>query len=434
MANPASNLSNLPDLRKRIIYTFLMLAVCRLGVHVPIAGVDKAALSNLVGQGAFGLMNLFSGGAIEQASIFALGIMPYITASIVFQLLTVTLPSLKAMQEEGESGRQKINQWTRYLAVFVAFFQALFISSNLVGSQYVLASATGMQFVLTATVTITAGSMFLMWIGEQITDRGIGNGISLVIFAGIVSRLPVGFHEAWINRDKFFGFPGFILLLVFLFLLVATVIFFERCTRKIPIHYAKRVVGNKMYAGQTSFLPLKINMAGVVPAIFASAVLMFPQTLGAMVTKPGLLKNIMDFFNLPWVHTTVYVVAIVFFIYFYTAIVFDPDDFSENLQKNGGFVPGIRPGKPTSEFLDKVLGRITVGGAIYLVGICVLPQLLTSTLHISSNLAYTFGGTSVLIMVCVEMDTVAKIESYLLSRNYEGFLGAKGARFKGRKA
>ena len=429
-----ANASNISDLWKRIGFTFLMLAVCRLGIYVPIAGVDKVALENLVNKGAFGLMNLFSGGAIQQASIFALGVMPYITASIVFQLLTVSIPYFKSLQDDGDAGRQKINQYTRYLSVVIALFQASMIASGLVGSQYVLPTASGISFVFTAAVTIAAGSLLLMWVGEQISDRGIGNGISLVIFSGIISRLPIGFHEAWINRDDYLGFPGFILLLVFMFSLVAAVIFFERCHRRIPIHYAKRMVGNKMYQGQASYLPLKINMSGVVPAIFASALLMFPQTIGALTTEPGLLKNVSDFFNLSWVHTTVYVVAIVFFTFFYTAIVFDPDDFSENLQKNGGYIPGIRPGRSTSEYLNKILGRVTVGGALYLVLICILPQFLIGYMHIPGDLAYTFGGTSVLIMVGVAIDTIAQIDSHRLSKNYDNFLGGKAGKFKGRKA
>lgn len=434
MARAVPNLSNLSELKNRFFFTLIMLAVYRLGVYVPVAGFDKAALERLVNQGAFSMMNVFSGGAIEGASLFALGIMPYITASIIFQVLSVAIPTLKALQDEGQSGRDKINQWTRYATVVIAFFQAFLICSQLVGSEYVLPSATGMKFVLTATVTVAAGSIFMMWLGEQITERGIGNGISLLIFAGIVSRVPMGIGEAWINRDDFLGFPGFILLLVFLFLLVSVIIYFERCHRKVPIHYAKRMMGRKMYAGQTSHLPLKINMAGVIPAIFASALLMFPQTLNGLVTEPGLLKEVVTFLSQPWFQTTIYVSAIVFFTYFYTAIVFNPVEVAENLQKNGGFIPGIRPGKPTSEYLDRILSRVTLGGALYLVAVCVLPQFLIAQFNIPPNLAYTFGGTSVLIMVGVAMDTMSQVESHLMARNYEGLMGSKGGRFKGRKA
>jgi preprotein translocase subunit SecY len=433
-ANPVANLTRLPDLRKRLVFTLLMMGIYRLGVYVPTPGIDVERLRTLISGGTvFEIVNLFSGGALEQFSIFALGIMPYISASIIFQLLTVSIPALKKLQEEGESGRNKINQWTRYATVVLALIQGLGISYGLFNQGMVLSNVTATQFLLTTVVSLATGTCFVMWLGEQITDRGIGNGISLLIFSGIVARIPSGFRDAWVNKDAYFGFIGFMLLLVFIFALIATIIFFERCQRRVPVHYAKRVVGNKMYAGQSTHLPLKINMAGVIPPIFASSILLFPATIAGFVESPR-LKLVVDFITTGWFHNTFYVLAIVFFTYFYTAVTFNPTDVADNLQKGGGFVPGIRPGKPTSDYLDRILTRISLGGALYLSGICVLPVLLISQFNIPGSLAYTFGGTSLLIVVGVAIDTVAQIESYLLSRNYEGFLGAKAGRFKGRRS
>lgn len=432
--NSVANLSKLPELRKRFVFTILMLAVYRLGVYVPTPGIDVAQLKNLISGGTvFEIVNLFSGGALEQFSIFALGIMPYISASIIFQLLTVSIPTLKRIQEEGESGRRKINQWTRYATVAISLIQGFGISYGLLNQGMVLANVGGAKFILTTMMTLAAGTCFIMWLGEQITERGIGNGISLLIFSGIVARIPGGLRDAWLNKEDFFGVFGFTLLLGFIFLLIATIIFFERSQRRIPIQYAKRMVGRKMYAGQSSHLPLKINMAGVIPPIFASSILLFPATVSGFITNPT-LQSIVNFFNLQWFYSTIYVLAIVFFTYFYTAVTFNPIDVAENLQKNGGFIPGIRPGKPTSEYLDRVLTRITLGGALYLSAISVLPQFLISQFNIPANLAFTFGGTSLLIVVGVAMDTVAQMESHLIARNYEGFLGAKTGRFKGRRA
>lgn len=437
MANAMANLTRLPDLRKRLVFTLFMLAIYRLGIYVPTPGVDVGKLQNFFkgagGAGTiFDIVNLFSGGALEQFSIFALGIMPYISASIIFQLLTVSLPALKRLQEEGEMGRNKINQWTRYGTVALSLIQGFFVSFGLLRQGSALPHVSATQFVLTAMFTLTAGTCFIMWIGEQITERGIGNGISLVIFSGIVTRIPGGFVEAWTNKDDFFGIFGFVLLLGFIFLLIATIIFFERCQRKIPVHFAKRVIGRKIAGGQSSHLPLKINMAGVIPPIFASSILLFPATIANFATSENLQK-LVSFMTVGWFYNTVYVTAIIFFAYFYTAVTFNPDDVSDNLQKNGGFVPGIRPGKPTSLYLDGILTRITLGGALYLSLVCVLPQFLIKQMGIPPSLAYTFGGTSILIVVGVAMDTVAQIESYLISRNYEGFLGAKSGRFKGRR-
>ncbi|OVE80681.1 preprotein translocase subunit SecY [bacterium K02(2017)] len=376
--------------------------------------------------------NMFSGGALEQFSIFALGIMPYISASIIFQLLTVSIPALKKLQEEGESGRNKITQWTRYGTVVLTLFQGVFIAYGLFNSGYVLKNVGGTQFIVTTMFTLAAGTCFIMWLGEQITERGIGNGISLLIFAGIAARIPGGFRDAWVNRDAYFGVFGFIMLLAFLFLIIATIIFFERCQRKIPVHYAKRIVGKKMMGGH-SHLPLKINMSGVIPPIFASAILVVPSTIATFVENTN-LQAVVSFITTGWFYNLIYVAAIVFFTYFYTAITFNPQDVAENLQKNGGFIPGIRPGKPTSDYLDNVLTRITLGGAAYLSLVCVIPTFMISQFNIPASLAYTFGGTSILIVVGVAIDTVSQIESHLISKNYDGFLGQKTGRFKGRKA
>ena len=429
-----ANLTKLPELRRRLMFTLLMLAIYRLGVYVPTPGIDIERLRDLISGGTiFELVNLFSGGALEQFSIFALGIMPYISASIIFQLLAVSIPSLKKIQEEGDSGRKKITQWTRYATVALALVQGFGIGYGLLNQGMVLPHVTGFHFLMNTMISLAAGTCFIMWLGEQITERGVGNGISLLIFAGIVTRIPSGFREAWLSRDNYFGVFGFVLLLGFLFLLIVVIIFFERSQRRIPIQYAKKMIGRKMYQGQSTHLPLKINMAGVIPPIFASSILLFPATLAGFGTDEK-LQQFVSLLNVGWLHNTIYVLTIVFFTYFYTAVTFNPEDVAQNLQKNGGFVPGIRPGKPTSEYLDRVLTRVTVGGAIYLCSICVLPQFLIGQFSIPANLAFTFGGTSVLIVVGVAMDTVAQIQSHLLARSYEGFLGTKSGKFKGRRA
>lgn len=436
MASPIGNLTRIPELRKRLLFTLAMLGIYRLGVFVPTPGIDVAKLqqffSTAGGQTIFEIVNLFSGGALQQFSIFALGVMPYITSSIIFSLLTISIPALKRLQEEGEAGRNKINQWTRYGTIFITLFQGSLIAVGFAKQGLVLNQVSHWQFVLTTVMTLTAGTCFIMWLGEQITQRGIGNGISLIIFAGIVARLPSGIRDAWVNRDAYFGVFGFVGLMAFIFFIVALVIFFERCQRRVPIHYAKRIVGNKMYGGQ-SHLPLKINMAGVIPPIFASAILVVPPTIATFFTSEK-LRVMVSFLNADWFHNMLYVVGIVFFTYFYTAVQFDPKDVSDNLQKNGGFIPGIRPGNPTRDYLDNILTRITLGGALYLSLVCILPSFLIRQFSIPASLAQNLGGTSILIMVGVAVDTIAQIESFLIARNYEGFLGSKGGRFKGRRS
>lgn len=428
------NLTKLPELRKRFVFTILMLAIYRLGVFVPTPGIDVSALKELLaGSGTlFEFINFFNGGALEQFSIFALGIMPYISASIIFQLLTVSVPALKRLQEEGESGRNKINQWTRYGTIVLTLFQGSFIAIGLLKQGVVLANVSETQFIFTTCLTLAAGTAFIMWLGEQITERGLGNGISLIIFAGIVARVPAGFRDAWLNKDAFFGVFGMVLLVAFIVGLIAVILYFERAQRRIPIHYAKRLVGRKMYGGQ-SHLPLKINMAGVIPPIFASAILVVPSSITAFVTDER-LQYFLGLLTSGWIYNFIYVAAIIFFTYFYTAVTFEPKDVAEMLQKNGGFIPGIRPGKPTTSYLDHILTRITLGGALYLSIVCILPTFLIQQFNIPASLAYTFGGTALLIIVGVAMDTIQQMESFLISKNYDGFSGAKGGRFKGRKA
>jgi preprotein translocase subunit SecY len=359
--------------------------------------------------------------------------MPYISASIIFQLLAVALPSVARIQKEGESGRKKITQWTRYGTVALSLVQGFGISYGLEQQGVLLPGAGGLAFYLTTMVTLAAGTSFLMWLGEQISERGIGNGISLIIFAGIVTRIPGGFRDAWNTKDQFAGLFGFLLLMIAIFFIIALIIFFERSHRRIPVQYAKRIVGRKMYGGQESHLPLKINMAGVIPPIFASSLILFPATIAQFV-KNDKMQMIASMLNTGWVHNFLYAGLIIFFCYFYTAVTFNPVDVAENMRKYGGYVPGIRPGKSTSDFIDMILTRITLGGALYITFVCLLPTILISKFGIPGSLASTFGGTSLLIVVGVAMDTVAQIEAHLLSRHYEGFLGAKmGGRFKGRK-
>ena len=426
-------ITKIPELRKRIIFTVIMLGIYRLGVFVPTPGIDVEALKKIFAQGTvFDIFNLFSGGALEQFSVFALGIMPYISASIILQLLTVSIPTLQKLSKEGDYGRKKITQYTRYGTVLLSLIQGFGISYGLAQQGVVLPGSGGIGFYLGTMVTLAAGTAFIMWLGEQISERGIGNGISLIIFAGIVTNMPGGFRDAWSTKEQFAGFLGFLILLVFIFAVITAIIFFERSQRRIPIQYAKRVVGRKLYGGQSTHLPLKLNMAGVIPPIFASSLILFPATM-AQFWKNDFMQLLAGALATGWFHDMLYVGLIIFFCYFYTAVTFNPLDVSENLRKHGGYVPGIRPGKATSDFIDRILSRITLGGALYIATICVIPTLLIRQFGIPATLASTFGGTSLLIVVGVAMDTVAQIEAHLLTRSYEGFLGGKGGKFKGRR-
>ena len=429
----ADGLVKIPELRKRIIFTLVMLAVYRIGVHIPTPGVDGAALTqafaNLKGT-IFGWFNLFSGGALERFSIFALGVMPYISSSIIFQLLTVVWPYLHDLQKEGEQGRKKITQYTRYGTVLLCLFQGYGIAAGL--EHYSNPSVVlhpGMGFRILTTITLTAGTIFLMWVGEQITERGIANGISLVIYAGIAARIPQGIGSTLSLYRS--GELSFIKILLVLAVIVGTffcIIFVERGARRIPIQYAKRIVGRKVYGGQNTNLPLKVNTSGVIPPIFASSLIMFPATILTFFPSEKVQKYTTMLQPGTMLYNLLFVGLIVFFCYFYTAVTFKTDDVAENLKKYGGFIPGIRPGPPTAQYIDYVLSRITLGGAVYISTICVLPTFFTQAMKVP----FYFGGTSVLILVGVALDTVAQIETFLISRNYEGFM--KHTRLKGRAA
>lgn len=427
--------ANIPELRRRVLFTLIMLAVYRMGVQIPTPGINGEALSAFFTQNAstlFGMFNMFSGGALENFSIFALGIMPYISASIIIQLLTVVIPRLEALKKEGPAGSRKITQYTRYGTVFLSIIQGTFIAIGLEGMTgpggEAIVLAPGVEFKLMTVLTLTSGTAFIMWLGEQMTERGIGNGISLIIFAGIVASGPAAIVNS-IQLIKAGEISLFFVpfLVLFMFGVIGIIVFFETSQRRIPIQYAKRVVGRKVYGGQSSHLPLKINISGVIPPIFASSIMMFPATIGSFI-QIDWVQRISAAMSPGTVYYYVcYVGMIVFFCFFYTAVTFKPDDVAENLKKNGGFVPGIRPGKKTAEFIDKVLTRLTVVGAIYLSTVCVLPTILIAQF----NIPFFFGGTALLIVVGVGIDTISQIESHLHMRNYEGFM--KQGRIKGRR-
>ncbi len=429
------NTASLPELRRRLIFTFLMLAVYRIGVQIPTPGINGEALAAFFAKNAgtlFGMFNMFSGGALSKFSIFSLGIMPYISASIIIQLLTVVIPQLEALSKEGEAGRRKITQYTRYGTVGLSLIQSLFIAVGLEGMTgpggEAIVIFPGWQFKLMTIITLTSGTAFIMWLGEQMTERGIGNGISLIIFAGIVARMPaaIGNTIQLVSAGEM-NVLFLVFLLLLMVLVVGVIIFFETAQRRIPIQYAKRVVGRKVYGGQSSHLPLKINVAGVIPPIFASSIMMFPATIGGLI-QIDWIQRVSASLNPGTVYYyTLYVAFIVFFCFFYTAVTFNPTDVAENLKKHGGFIPGIRPGKKTADFIDKALTRLTVIGAIYVSVICVLPTLLIRKF----NVPFYFGGTALLIVVGVAIDTISQIESHMVMRNYEGFM--KKGRIKGRR-
>ncbi|PID76251.1 MAG: preprotein translocase subunit SecY [Deltaproteobacteria bacterium] len=425
------NIFKIPELKRRILFTLGLLAVYRVGVAIPIPGIDRAALADIFSrtQGTiFGVFNMFSGGALERMSIFALGIMPYISASIILQLLTVVVPYLEQLKKEGEQGRKKITQYTRYGTVILSIIQGIAISVGLEKMGVVMVS--GWSFRIMTVITLTAGTAFIMWLGEQITERGIGNGISLIIFAGIVARLPSAIANTFrlLSTGELSIF-AIMLLVVFMLIVVGFIIFVEQGQRRIQVQYAKRMVGRKMYGGQSTHLPLKINTAGVIPPIFASSILLFPATIANFIKVPWMefISNSLNPGGL--IYELLFVGLIIFFCYFYTAVTFNPVDVADNMKKNGGFIPGIRPGKRTADFIDRVLTRITLGGAIYVSAVCVLPSVLISRFHVP----FYFGGTALLIVVGVAIDTMSQIESHMLSRHYEGFLKRGSARIKGRR-
>jgi preprotein translocase subunit SecY len=435
-ANAFGNLFRIAELRKRLAYTLALLAVYRVGVFVTAPGVNRVVMKKAIetSGGFLNLFNLFTGGALEQLSIFALGIMPYVSASIILQLLTVVVPTLEKLSKEGEMGRRKITQYTRYgtivLSIVQGFGIARYLESVKAGNESVVPDdAKGWGFRVLTVITLTAGTAFIMWLGEQITERGIGNGISLIIFAGIVARIPQAIIQTWTTfQDKAEGSDVDMLILAAVMLITIGVItYVERAYRKIPVHYAKRVVGKQTFSGQSTHLPLKVNMSGVIPPIFASSILLFPATLATWVPA---LKPFADAMQRGgWIYNGLYVIGIIFFAYFYTAVTFNPVDVADNLKKYGGYIPGIRPGKKTADYIDHVLSRITFGGAIYMAAVCVLPSILIT----KYNVPFQFGGTALLIVVGVALDTVQQIESHLITRHYEGFTGPRGPRIRGRR-
>jgi preprotein translocase subunit SecY len=420
------NIGKVPELKRRILFTLALLAVYRVGCHVPTPGVDGAVLAEIFERARgtlLGLFDMFSGGALSSLSVFSLGIMPYISASIILQLLTVVIPHLEQLKKEGEAGRRKITQYTRYGTIVLALVQSFGISVGLESMQgpsgAFVVGMPGWSFRLLSVLTLTAGTAFIMWLGEQITERGIGNGISLIIFAGIVARMPAAILStmqlATTGELSVLIIAGLIAMMV---AVVGVIIYFERSQRRIPVQYAKRIVGRRVYGGQSTHLPLKINSAGVIPPIFASSIIMFPATLASFF-QVGFMKAIADALHPgSWIYELIYVGFIIFFCYFYTAVSFNPVDVADNMKKYGGYIPGIRPGKKTAEFIDRVLTRITFAGALYVSAVCVLPTMLIG----GFNVPFYFGGTALLIVVGVAMDTVAQIEAHMLTRHYEGFL------------
>jgi preprotein translocase subunit SecY len=429
------NITRIPELKRRISMTLILLAVYRVGAHIPTPGINADALTAFfnAAQGTLlGLFDMFSGGALRQLSVFSLGIMPYISSSIILQLLTVVIPHLERLSKEGEAGRKKITQYTRYGTVVLSIIQGFGIAAGLEsmsapGGEAVVLHA-GWAFRLITVITLTAGTAFIMWLGEQITEYGIGNGISLIIFAGIVAGIP----NALVSTMRLLQ-AGEMSIFIVLFLVVmmvvvvAFIIFMERGQRRIPVQYAKRVVGRRVYGGQNTHIPLKINTSGVIPPIFASSIIMFPATVANFIDVPWVQTLAGYMTPGHWLYSVLYIAFIVFFCFFYTAIVFNPVDVADNMKKYGGFIPGIRPGRPTAEYIDKVLSRITFGGAIYVSAVCVLPTVLIQKFSVP----FYFGGTALLIVVGVAMDTLGQIEAHMLSRHYDGFL--KKGRIRGRR-
>lgn len=432
----ASNLlqmsGKMGDLKSRLFFLLGALIVFRIGAHIPVPGIDPAVLEDLFRSqqgGILGMFNMFSGGALERFTVFALGIMPYISASIIMQLLTVVSPQLEALKKEGEAGRRKITQYTRYGTVVLATFQAMGIAIALEG-QPGLVLDPGLMFRITTMITLVAGTMFLMWLGEQITERGLGNGISIIIFAGIAAGLPSAIGGTLeLTRTGAFSIPLVLMLFIGAILVTALVVFVERGQRKILVNYAKRQVGNKVYGGQSSHLPLKLNMAGVIPPIFASSIILFPATLaGWFGSHEGFnwLKDIGAALSPGQpIYVMLYATAIIFFCFFYTALVFNPRETADNLKKSGAFIPGYRPGDQTARYIDKVMTRLTLVGAAYITIVCLLPEFLI----VNWNVPFYFGGTSLLIIVVVTMDFMAQVQAYIMTHQYESLL--KKANFKG---
>jgi preprotein translocase subunit SecY len=460
MDNPLKNLFAITDLRNRVLFTLAMLGVYRIGSHIPTPGVNTEALAVMAEQARntmFGLYDMFTGGNLSQVTIFALGVMPYISSSIILQLLTVVWPYLERISKEGELGRRKITQYTRYLTLVLAFVQSLGIaiwlerSADVGGLPLIYDPGWGFRFV--CVITLVTGTMFIMWLGEQITERGIGNGMSLLIFSGIVVNLPVAVLTTFDQMQTGqISLLRIVLLLAVMAFVVAAIIFVERGHRRISVQYAKRVVGRRQYGGSSTHIPLKVNTGGVIPVIFASSLLAFPGTLATLFPTGTWVRSALDqvAYGMP-LYNLLYVAGIIFFAYFYTAIIFNPDDVAENMRKYGGFIPGIRPGKRTAEHIDTILARITLVGAVYLACVALLPEFMVSGFRVAPipfvgetldanlprwfttglGITFAFGGTSLLIVVGVAMDTVQQVESQLIMRHYDGFM--KKTRIRGRR-
>ena len=430
-ANQLAKSGKFGDLRRRLVFLLLALVVYRLGAHIPVPGIDPGQLQQLFkGQqgGILNLFNMFSGGALSRFTVFALGIMPYISASIIMQLMSYVVPTLEALKKEGESGRRKITQYTRYGTLGLALFQSLGIAIALEGSAGLVLNP-GFGFRMTTVVSLTAGTMFLMWLGEQITERGLGNGISILIFGGIAAGLPGAIGGLFeLIRTGAMSIPAAIFILALIVFVTFAVVFVERGQRKILVNYAKRQVGNKVYGGQSSHLPLKLNMSGVIPPIFASSIILLPATVvGWFATGEGMrwLKDLSSALSPGQpIYVLLYAAMIVFFCFFYTALVFNSRETADNLKKSGAFIPGIRPGEQTAKHIDKILSRLTLAGAIYITAVCLLPEFLV----LKYNVPFYFGGTSLLIIVVVTMDFWAQVQSYVMSQQYESLL--KKANFK----
>jgi preprotein translocase subunit SecY len=456
-----ANIFRIPDLRKRVLFVLALLAVYRLGGHIPTPGIDGAKLDQFFQQNqgtVFGFIDLFSGGMFRRLTIFALGIMPYITASIILQLLTVVVPTLEKLQKEGELGRRKITQWTRYLTLGLSIVQSFGIATALMSSEGGFVLNPGIGFILMTILTLTTGSVFIMWLGEQISERGIGNGMSLIIFAGIVVGLPRAIEEIYTNVfvTRQWTALHLILILIVMLAVVAFIVLVERGERRIPVQYAKRVVGRRMMGGQATHLPLKVNAGGVMPVIFASSILTFPQTLALLPfakNNPWISTALASIAYSQPLHAVLYVAGIMFFAFFYVSIIFNPNEAADNMRKYGGFIPGIRPGKNTAEYMNKILTRITVVGGLYLAVLSLVPEIMISGIKLQSlplignwidnwaprwlldglGVNFYFGGTSLLIVVGVAMDTVNQIEAQLIMRHYEGFSPRTG-RIRGRRS
>jgi len=448
MLGPFLNAFKIPDLRKRILVACVLLGVYRVGCYVPTPGIDGKALGELFGRIAageggalFGIMNMFSGGAMSRMTIFALGIMPYISCSIIMQLLTAVIPALEKIAKEGQAGYQKINQYTRYGTVVLAMIQSYFVAvwvQNLGRAENLdIITVPGIGFQILTMLTLTTGTIFIMWLGEQIQEWGIGNGISLVICAGILSRIPSAMYQLWVLFSPYAPSKRtlepyiFLIMTVLLGLVVIAVTMSIQAQRRIPVQYARRVVGRKVYGGQSTYIPLKIDQSGIIAIIFAQSIILFPATIAGFIPSEAFRNFANSLTRGHWVYSVIYSLLIIFFCYFYTAIVFNPLEIAENMKKYGGFIPGIRPGRPTAEYLDFVMTRITLAGAVFMAFIAIFPDLIMWWLKIPYLVASFFGGTGVLITVGVMLDTVKQIESHLLMRNYDGFL--KSTRIKGRR-